>query len=214
MNLKSAILSAVFACIAGTASAAVIYNNGAPNQASGNEMTEWVQAEDFLFANRTLVTDVHFWSLEAAGAYTGSITYLIYSDNAGSPDSILAQGTVTPVRTATGGAAFGLNEFQYDFFLDTPFQTGANVTYHLGLHNGALTTTNRLEFYWGTTNANATTRGMEDQTPFGGGWFNNGQEHAFQLTDDAVLVPAPASLALAGLALLAAGATRRRHQQA
>ena len=45
----------------------IIYDNGGPNQQGGNEMTEWIQAEDFnLSADSTLMI-VNFWDIEAPG---------------------------------------------------------------------------------------------------------------------------------------------------
>src|SRR5437764_11911558 len=80
----------------------IIYNNGAPNQQNGNEMTEWVQSEDFTLGQSTDVTDIHFWDIE--GAYAGSITWWITGDANGAPDfnNVLGTGNVSPTHTPTG----------------------------------------------------------------------------------------------------------------
>ena len=180
----------------------IIYNNGGPNFASGNEATQWIQAEDFAFATPFTLTDIHFWALELAqNAYTGSVTYRIYGNDGTEPDetNILRQGTATPTRSFVSN-----DVWSYDFNI-APLALGPG-TYWLGLHNGPLTTTSRMEWYWATTNANLTLRGREDVSPFDtGGWFNNNQEHAFYLTGT---VPEPGTMLLVGLGL--AGFVRAR----
>jgi hypothetical protein len=47
-----------------SATPVLLYNNGAPNGANGNEMTMWIQAEDFLLAGLTNLTGVRFWAFE------------------------------------------------------------------------------------------------------------------------------------------------------
>ncbi|HZV65483.1 MAG TPA: hypothetical protein VFG03_11320, partial [Telluria sp.] len=49
----------------------VVYDNGAPNHLSGNNLGFARQAEDFTLCSATTVTDVHFWSLEADSSYRG-----------------------------------------------------------------------------------------------------------------------------------------------
>lgn len=203
--------------VGSTASAGpLVYNNGLPNQANGNEMTQWIQAEDFTLTTATTLGDARFWSVSPAGAYQGSIVWQIYANAGGQPGALLHSGTANPTRTFTGNNLFFGQEFQNDFAL--PNISLAAGTYWLGLHNGPLTTTNRLEFYWETTNVGGgntgTARGREDVAPFGaGGWFNNGQEHAFQLF--ATNVPEPMSMVVfGGLAVAGLAGVRRRLKKA
>jgi hypothetical protein len=191
----------------------VVYDNGAPNQQSGNEMTEWVQSEDFTLAQTTTITGVNFWTIEFGSGYAGSIWYSIYTDNGGQPS------VATPVagdfsqaadltRNATGNIVSDIfTEYAFSFNIQ-PFVALAGQTYWLALHNGALDNTDRAEVYWETTNPNATATGHEfDLTADGGSWFDNGDQHAFQLT-----VPEPATLALFGAGLIGLGLMRRRQK--
>jgi len=106
-----------------------------------------------------------------------------------------------PTRVFSHNNYFGPS-YQHDFSVGSLI-LGAG-TYWLGLHNGPLTTDSRKDYYWETTSANATIRGNEDKSPFDdGSWFNNIQEHAFQLYGTQVPVPGAIFLFGPGLAALA-----------
>ena len=220
MRNRSMVASVVGAIAVLTLAAAPVraqlVNNGLPNGVGGNEMTQWIQAEDFTLGGASILNSVRFWSLGATGSYQGSINWQIYSNSAGVPGSVLYFGLATPTTTAYPGAACcGFPEgLQLDFALPA-IALGAG-TYWLGLHNGPLSTTTRLDFYWATTNGNATGTGEEDIAPFGdvlaSPWFNNANEHAFQLNATNV-VPEPATMTLLATGLVGlVGAGRRRRK--
>ena len=165
----------------------ILYDNGGPNQQDGNEMTQWIQAEDFnLSADSTLMT-VNFWDIEAPGgaAYQGEIDWTLYADAGGMPGAAFASGAAVGgdvTRTFIQGGVLGFfDEYSDSFIISPGVALTAGTTYWLGLHNGPLTFTIRSEFYWETTDFNGTFTGHEDDAPFDGVWFDNGMEHAFNL---------------------------------
>lgn len=194
--------------------AVTLWDNG-PGPAlsgAGSNMSGWNQAADFNLSFASTLSSVSFWSLEAAGAYTGSITYRIVGSSGGSPDdaSIFASGTVSPTRLPAG-AASGLSVFQNTFAIASgPLAIG---TYWLELHNGtSLADANEsLEFYWSDADGNATNlasiRDQEFTLPAdGSGWTTNDTEHAFFIEGDRVIqpppgVPEPATILLAAMAI-------------
>ena len=206
----SAALLACLAAFAVPASAGpVVYDNGAPNQAGGNNMSFAYQAEDFVLAADTTISDVHFWSLEAAGSYRGGFFWGLYSNVGGSPGAAISSGFQSLVtRTGTGAAVFGdiemLNQFDVT---STALLAG---TYWLVLHNGAFgnLTDNGRDFLWETT---ALAKGFAGHEDDGTGWTPNGAEHAFQLTGPNVVnVPEPMTGGLVVAALAALLFTRQR----
>jgi hypothetical protein len=205
-------LIVLFALAVLSLQAGVVYDNGGPNGTSGNEMTAWIQAEDFLLGAPTTLTDISFWSMEATDAYQGSIVWQIYSDTAGNPGTVLFSGTATPTRTDDLAAiccSFPIGK-RNDFSVGSIALLGG-TNYWLGLHNGPLTTTSRPNFFWATTAANTTATGHEDVSPFGdGGWYDNTQEHAFNLSGDGAAIPEPATCLLLGSALCGLALFRRR----
>jgi hypothetical protein len=176
----------------------VVYDNGGPNQAGGNEMTAWIQAENFAFGTATSFQSVRFWDLDRYPglSYQGSIVWQIYGNSAGQPGALLSSGTASPVRTATG-AVGPYTEYQNDFSVGS-ISLGPGM-YWLGLHNGPLSTSSAFEFYWEATGQANSPAGQQQGPPFGGSaWGSTGQEHAFQLLS----VPEPSAWALLCLGLV------------
>ncbi len=206
-----AVIAAAMLFAAPGAKAAIVWDNGGPDQALGSEMNARVQAENFTLGAASLVTEVLFWSIEKFG-YDGSITWQIYSDSAGVPGVALFSGNtaaVTRVPTGVVGLFGVLDEFENSFSVGAlPLAAGS---YWLGLHNGELFFTDDRLYYWETTSSSNPPTGHEDEAPFGvGGWFNNGQEHAFQVIGAQGVVPEPGTMALLGLGGLAVLRRRRR----
>ena len=211
---KGRIVFAVFAIVLLASAFAyadsIIYNNGAPNQQDGNEMTEWIQTEDFTLNSAVNVTDIHFWDIEAAPGYAGSITWWIVGDTGGNPDfnNIYGTGSADPTRVNTQCGVLGaFCEYSNDWSIN-PLALQAGL-YHLALHNGPVGNSGYSSFYWETTNPNGTATGLE--CDLGGAcynnWNNNGNEHAFYLTGS---VPEPGTLALMGTGILGGLAGLRR----
>jgi hypothetical protein len=190
--------------MAQAAYADVIYDNGGPNQSNGNEMTEWIQAENFTLAADATVTGVTFWDIEEPGAFQGSISWIIFADNSGTPGTQLASGNTLMTQVATGNIPLGLTEFEDSFALS--FDALGGTTYWLGLHNGPLTTTAFDSMFWEDSSGGSAPTGHEFNLQDGGPWNDNGTEHAFQLSS----VPEPGTILLIGCGLTGLALIRRR----
>ena len=207
-------MAALALCAAQLSFAAPVYNNGLPDQLSGTQMSDVVVAEDFSLTAPTTITSIRFWSIQSSLTdYLGSVYWAVYSNVGGAPGGVLFGNTaVTTTATATGNfAGFGYAEYVFDVDV-ADFAIGAG-TYWLGLHNGPLASVDAREMLWSTT---ASTIGSESKyfdNTFG--WTDAGTHLAFVLEGTGVVVPPtgvpePGTLALVGLAVLAARVARRK----
>ena len=203
-------------CAVGSGS--VIYNNGGPNQGSADELSDILVVEDFPVASAATLTSLEFWDVEGPTGYNGSISWFLYSDLAGLPGAIVAQGSASGAgqitRTATGinNIIGGYDEFDDVMNLTASLTTGSLAvgpgTYWIGLHDGDISNiTPFQDFYWETTDNNASpTFGVFDDLTVAPSWDTTSQEHAFNVSGD-LATPEPGTVAMlaagiAGLALL------------
>jgi hypothetical protein len=208
-NLRKSIRLITCACVLAcalpaVAGAATIYDNGPPDHQNAFNMGYAWQADDFTLSAGQVPTSLTFWSLEASGAYRGSISWSIMSSLGG---SVLGSGTSTLVTRTNTGSFLGLTEYRNEFNFGS-LALGAG-TYWLVLHNGAFSNlADPNEFLWETAAANASANGMES---FDGGvsWSTIPGQHAFVLS----AVPEPGSVAMLVGGLLLAGCLRRREQR-
>ena len=194
--------------------AAEVYNNGAPDQVSGTQMSEHLVAEDFTLAAATTVGSFRFWSIQQSAAdYLGSVYWAVHSNVGGSPGAtILFGGTTVAAAAAPTGASTVFGYDEYLFNIDVADFVLPAGNYWFALHNGPLTEIKPTEMLWETTG----TIGSESKyfdSSFG--WTDAGTNLAFVLNGTGVVdpptgVPEPGTLALIGLALAAARIAGRR----
>lgn len=189
-------------------SAAVVFNNGAPDQVYGTNMSANVVAEDFSLASATSVTSIRFWSIQsAANDYLGNLSWTIYSNSGAQPGAVVTSGFFAGPAVATGfSTGFGYNEFVFD--IPTAFALVAG-NYWLGLANSPLNPVNPTEMLWETTASGLGSTGLYLD---GTDWIDSLNHHAFVINDSAgvIGVPEPGTLALLMITLAAAGIARRK----
>jgi len=213
MGLLRTLVAPLVALLAAGAQAAIVYDNGGPDASSGNDATQWVQAENFSIAAGASVMDagVYIAGFDGIGNWDGAMDYYFFADVGGTPGALLASGAAQNMTTTDSGIAWccGGNAYLIEFDLAAPFAAAAGTTYWFGIHASA-NFGERDDIYWVTTAPGAGNGHESDGGTFDN-WFNNGQEHAFFLTGGEVTpMPEPMSLALVGIGLAGLAFRRRR----
>lgn len=199
------ILAALFAMsMSLSATADVVYDNGAPTTRNGYSInhSSWV-ADDFTIAAGAKVHSVGFYFQNYYGitGWDNKVSYRFLTDNANTPGTVLASGAGQNVTASEsiydwccGGKAWLVN-----FDLVNDFQATAGQKYWLELSGAGGNSA-----WWVTaSNGNASVSG-----------YRPGVDFAFTLASASVPTPAPVpepgSIALLGLGLMAAVGARRR----
>lgn len=184
-----------------TSQAAIVYNNGAPDQVYGTQMSEFQVADNFTIGTAANIDNIRFWSIQSAASdYSDSVYWAIYSNVAGQPGVVVQGGVTAAVAETATGLFTGFGYAEYVFNIPVAFTLGAG-DYWLGLHNGLLASINPTEMLWSTTAISAIPTGLY----FDGNWIDSGNEQAFLLEGTRVVVPPPGLPEPGTLTLLAAG---------
>ena len=215
-SFRASLAALAFGTCAASQAAIVVSNP--PDQVSGTNMSFALVADNFTLGGIYDISNIRFWSVQAAAAdYSSNLYWAIYSDALGSPGAVLQSATTAAVAVATGNSTgFGYNEYVFDIAVN--FQLAAG-SYWLALQNDALGSTTATEMLWETSSAGSSPAGQYRDfliNPLV--WVDTGNEHAFQLTGQLVGnpppppngAPEPSTLALLFASLAAAVALRRQ----
>ena len=108
----------------------IVYENG--NDSNGDflpSVTTKVSADDFMLAQDTILTDVHFETFEDNPEWDGTFQYFFFEDNGGQPGDFITGGNGINI-IKNGGGVF----FSYSIDFDTPFAAEGGIKYWIGFH--------------------------------------------------------------------------------
>jgi hypothetical protein len=204
---KKSVLAVAMALALGHSQAATVFNNGVPDLVSGTGMTENIVADNFTVGATFSITNIHFWSAQSsAGAYTGTVSWAIYSDVAGAPGTTLPgpSGGFASITGTLAGGSIGGGDALYFYDIPVAGYTLNAGSYWLALLNGNTPNPTPVGSMVWANSASGTGNGVYFD---GLSWVGTGNEQAFRIDGDPVNpnpgLPEPGSIALvlAGLAL-------------
>ena len=198
--------------------AAVIYDNGSPQQVpvpaqgalfadQGNGFFN-AAADDFILpAGPGLIGDIHWWGTYGITPGADAFAINIYNDNEGTVGTLAASVNVSSLtRTNTGLTNAGRTMYSYDAFI-TPIVLTPFTAYWLGISNTSGGTGSSAWAWVQSDNFSGNARQYSNSN---GTWGNSTNKAlAFNLTDT---VPEPSTyvLLLTGVAAWGLVARRRR----
>lgn len=202
-----ACLAAGLAMSAGSAQADVLleqlpnFANAYFSDYSGN-FPDQELADNFTLSSANTINQITFWGVYyPSNSPSDNFTVNIYADSGSNlPGALLSSQPITTSRTDTGVDAFGVDFYEYTASLSSPFAAAGGTQYWISVVNSAGNPAS--SWGWGTGNGDANGAYSLDST---GSWNQLGESLAVRLEN---VVPAPSSLALAGL--MGLGAMRRR----
>jgi hypothetical protein len=206
-RLLSSFLSFFFLMgTAGSASASVVWDNGAPDQVTGLLVTEdTISADDFTLSTDTWLSGGGFWTLEVDGSvWDGTLVYTIQEDSAGLPGSIVeidfAENVTKTYLQDVNVSGFDYEEYFYTFdFASGGFELAAgDYWFSVFLQEyGTGDPSNFDEYiFWESTDSSW---GESAQAYTGGTWLDDDFDTAFYLVSE----PSPLALLLLTLPLFA-----------
>lgn len=203
----------------------VLFDGGPTLFASGLEMSQFLEADDFVVVPGGTVTGVRFWTLEGYGIRPGSlpfdghIDYAFYLSENGTPAaSPLFGGVATVLSRQQLGvqATFGLFKYEYVLGFPTPLEATSNQQYFLALHFLDEYPGPVGEFYWAVAEGPQRLSSSHGRYLGNPPWYRNSQSEwliynagrfAYQILGTPAPEPASSLMMVGALAL---GVTHRR----
>jgi hypothetical protein len=132
----------------------LIYNNGSFATSNALPIDGQSIADDFTLGSSQSFDSVRVWLTDAAApnnllnAFSGTLSWRIYDNNAGMPGTSIASGTTSTVGlTDTGTNVFGFRIFQADFSIPTQ-SLGAGTYWFRIKENGLNAASDGTNLFW------------------------------------------------------------------
>jgi hypothetical protein len=206
MKLRLIFATALLASVEFTAQGGLVYDNGPlniSNSITGFGITSGRVADDFVLGTPATIALIRFWLFTGdAPRFSGTVSYGIYQNSAGSLGTLIASGSTNPtVNIITLGLVSQVPQLDVTLTSAVPLAAGA---YWLEMHEGStLTTNDGSEVSWVARNG-VTGNAKQDSVPTLP-TTSISSEMGFQLFDTAAPEPSTGILivsALSGLALV------------
>ncbi|SHJ15104.1 PEP-CTERM protein-sorting domain-containing protein [Rubritalea squalenifaciens DSM 18772] len=209
--MKHSILTATLAlALTSIAPAAIVYNNGTPNNFYGN--IAGVAHADYFTLNQALsFNTIRVWIGDISdGGFSGDLGWAIWTDDTGLPGSILHSGADNAPTSSDSGIEFnsGRNYLQVD--IDTGSVDLNAGNYWLQIHENAIGQTgDGSNAFWAFSSSSGNYAVEPDEVNLENWRIEPNGSFAFQLIQT-TSVPEPTSTTLIGLASLTLIFRRRR----